>query len=662
MVTGGFRLAPGSTDVDFGRVLEGDTATRTLTLTAEGRGSVTVEARYPSPFTGPATIEVPGGGQVDVPIVFHAGNGPAQGQAVEWEADRCVETQSPDDSACDPGSQCLVQGRCRAGKCLGIARTCDDNNRCTADGCSMSSGCVHTPTSCPAPSNPCHVAVCDAVTGCGEANADDGTVCGPVTCEQANLCAGGTCQKVATPEGFPCGPAIACLPEAQCHNKVCVRPDAGAWVMRWSARIDGTLGPDDALLERDGTLFFTACGVSPAPPPDGGADAGMLDGGLDAGPSVDAGAALDAGDDGGSSDAGPSVDAGPDLRCALQSYTPTGFERFVQRFESGQPEQLVQVGFHGAVVNGSQGLRLFSSRDGQPLASVSPGPVDSRSIASVADAGLVFVASDSDGGLALTWWSMQITDTVPLAGPVDALAVGTADVVWLTQGPLLAQSVARQAPVALWATDGGALRTLMIDGTRALAGRWNRVSTLRDGGLDVSVFDARPDGGLTGEAADAVSLMSTDTSLLFDRRCRSMPMSCADDDAQLWGRAVDTATGVPAWETVVVKDVSTDRLVAAQLVDFAPGSFAAVLRRDTDAGTLAAVRLFANGSTVAECALPAGSSAVEKALFTRDTLYTVISGPDGGSRLQAWPLNGLPMTTRAWPVMQGVSGERRARP
>ena len=44
---------------------------------------------------------------------------------------KCVEVPVTDGADCDPGTKCLVEARCEAGRCVGTARTCEDHNRCT---------------------------------------------------------------------------------------------------------------------------------------------------------------------------------------------------------------------------------------------------------------------------------------------------------------------------------------------------------------------------------------------------------------------------------------------------------------------------------------------------------------------------------------------------
>ncbi|HEX8538238.1 MAG TPA: hypothetical protein VF664_12290, partial [Cystobacter sp.] len=222
--------------LDFGRVLEGDTARRSVTVVGTGRASVTVSASVRSgPFSLSETeVSVPGASSVSVEVLFPAGNGAAEGTLVlsaggrtvevtlrgqgvrplacvpsapcrqsrfELEPGVCVESESPDGAACIPSSRCQENGHCQAGACVGSPRTCDDGNPCTRDACAPDQGCITSPVTCPASGNPCRVGLCDRERGCSEVNAPDLVVCGKVDCVTARLCFSGTCKEVPTPEG-----------------------------------------------------------------------------------------------------------------------------------------------------------------------------------------------------------------------------------------------------------------------------------------------------------------------------------------------------------------------------------------------------------------------------------------------------------------------------
>lgn len=146
------------------------------------------------------------------------------GQRFDAESGRCVEEVLADGAACN--TTCIPSGTCAEGVCEGDLRECDDENLCTRDACDEGTGCTHTDESaeCPAVTEECRVAACDALTGCGSAPAADGTTCGSGCL--AGSCQGGTC--VPDPSG--------CDDENACTRDVC---DADA----------GTCSHEDVSLE-----------------------------------------------------------------------------------------------------------------------------------------------------------------------------------------------------------------------------------------------------------------------------------------------------------------------------------------------------------------------------------------------------------------------------
>lgn len=182
-------------------------------------------------------------------------------------AGACVETPLPDDTACQPASACLEQARCRAGTCVGTAKSCDDGNRCTADACSEESGCLHVDTSasCPAPSNPCQVATCDAALGCGVANAPDGTACGAADCVTANICLAGQCREVAVPDGVTCAPETPCQAQGVCRAQRCEQPAPAPLVPAWRYAVPDTRALYfNGLADAAGNLYWAECSAAPS--------------------------------------------------------------------------------------------------------------------------------------------------------------------------------------------------------------------------------------------------------------------------------------------------------------------------------------------------------------------------------------------------------------
>lgn len=655
----GLRVQPG--EVDFGRVLEGSVARADVTLTAQTRAAVSVVLETDAPFGAPAEAEVPGGGDTTVSVTFRAGSERVEGtlrlivgdktaivkltgtgvrppdchpsaecvvSTYSLEEDRCVETQAPDDAPCDPASVCLEQGRCRGGQCLGVARRCDDDDRCTDDACAMDVGCVHTPHACPRPTALCQVATCDPHAGCGFGPAPDLDPCGPGDCVEVNICFQGACRTQPTPEGLPCSPAVACLPQAECHSQKCTRVSEADWDPDWSARLPGT--PTGALAASNATLFFGLC-------VDAGIDAG-LDGGLDAG-------AEDGGADAGLDDGG-TVDASVPLVCGLSSYTGTGFERFTTAFDDAQPREVLAAGSQWVLLRADGGLELRSSTSGA-LGRVLPFD-GTRAQVAIASDGVFFV---SDGGLLAAWPD----------GGLEALATGART-----------SELARGEGLFAWDADAGVLtrydffedggRTavtwiapqpleapLAVVGDRALLGAGARVRLDADGDAGLLAFDWA-DAGASRIFAERTLGSSRATDVFFER--------CDGGACVEWVRGVNLFTGAPLWEGPLLRAGEQGDVVLRTLIDSAPGAVAVLVRLDDgDGGASAEVRLLSEGDVQGVCRLQS-SGVVEQALVSSAALVITARRPDGGLALESYGLGGLPVVRTGWPTSHGVGGTR----
>ncbi|MBL8919518.1 MAG: hypothetical protein JNJ54_11695 [Myxococcaceae bacterium] len=690
-----FRVPPESQSVDFGRVLEGTVVTKQVTLIAETRASVSVGASTLPPFSVEPLIDIPGGSQLDLEVAFRAGNGESTGELVltsgrqevrvslrgvgvreppciptavcrtskySLELDRCVETPSPDESPCEPDSQCLEQGRCRTGQCLGIARRCQDNDACTSDACSMDAGCVHTRISCPQPTAPCKVPTCDPRTGCGEATAPDGTPCGPSNCTSVKACVAGACMDIPTPEGTECAPAIACYGVSRCRNQACTRPDAGAWLPTWSARIEGTpVTSSPALLSFAGSLYFTVCGL-PAPLMDAGVggDGGTLDGGADGG-RADGG---DAGEpDGGPGDAGPGDagpgDAGPATWCAIASYTSTGFDRFILRVPG--EERLAHVGPAGLVLRVDGGLVFRSRIMGAFLGGWETGSVSAAQVAMLGDGGVV-VAMAADGGTHLVVTStMAASELAFVPGEVTHVAAGLDDSVYT----LSAASLRRFGPFAdggsgleVAALDGGAQELLALADDSVVAGDQLLQWTSR-GFLAPRRLEGPADAGL----APRDVLVTPFTIFLFFRGCTVLAMSCLPEDQVGWVRAFARNTGAVLWEEKLLPERTRGRVVEASALRL-PGTtdnpLAAVVEgTGEDGGLVNGLVVSVDGGRALECEFPDGTGRLAASVFTPGQLLTLATRPDGGVFLEAWSLGALPLETSGWTSAEGLGGQRR---
>lgn len=698
-----FRVDPSTQSIEFGRVLEGTHVTKTVIVLAETRASLTITAAVDTPFQAPASIDIPGGGQAEVAVTFVAGNGESTGTLVltgskrtievplhgtgvrppnclpsgpciesnySLEEDRCIETQSPDDTACDPGSVCLEQGRCRAGLCLGVARTCDDNNACTNDGCSMLSGCVNTPRTCPAPSDPCKVAACDPVTGCGEAPADDGKICGAVDCVSGHFCVAGACQVLPTPDGFLCSAAVACLPEGRCFQQECRRPDAGPWLPRWSATVPGlpsTAAP--ALLGSAGNLFFSTCGV-PRPAPDAGDDGGADAGAPDAGPS-DGG--LDGGtDDAGADDAGVdggTLDAGEDDGgvCALASWTSSGFDRFVVPYEFdavGGPRRLVNLSPRGVLLALDGGLELRTGMTGTRIDSVEVVP-SPGGVAVSPDGGIQLLLDD---GTLTTWTASGLVPVLALGGQgVLALDVRGTLYAWEPDAGVLSRvRVLDDGGVAVDALHPDAGNgSLIATGVSVVAGGRQQIVWLPDGGTSERDLTWTSPAGVLQDALPRGVLASSDSVVVFARRCVFPLMSCLPADEETWVRVTDSSSGALRWETKVLPAGASARIVESALITYTPGALATLVEADfaaQDAGTGAYLQIFADGQRDVLCPLPPESTHLRGAHFASGRLFVFVDGADAGVRLEAYDLNALPLSFSGWPQADGVEAQRSATP
>lgn len=684
MVETRFRVEPGV--VDFGRALEGAVVTRQVTLIAETRAGVTVGATTKAPFSTEALAEIPGGSQVEHEVVFRAGAGESNGELVltsgrqelrvalrgvgvrppvclpsascrtsafSLELDRCVETTSPDETPCDPDSQCLEQGRCRAGQCLGVARRCNDNDACTSDACANDAGCVHTRITCPQPATPCRVPACDARTGCGEAMAPDGVPCGASNCVSSRVCFMGQCQEVPTPEGTECGPAVACYGVSRCENQACKRPDAGLWLPTWSARVEGTpeLEPP-VLLGFANALYFTVCGLPRLPVDAGVEDAGLDDAGLDDAGLEDAGFEEDGGADGGARDAGPATE------CAVLSYTSTGFDRFIRRVP--EAEHLSHVGPAGMVLRVDGGLVFRSRSMGTFLGGWETGTLAASQVAMLRDGGVV-VALRGDGGTQLAVTStMAVTPLAMVQGPVSHLATDLDDAVFaLARG----ETVYRFGPdvdgglaVSSLALDGGA-GSLAVDDGVVIAG--GSLSLFAAGAFSgPRPLDGPADAGLVEREV----IITPSTVFRFFRGCRVLAMSCRPEDSVTWARAFSRNTGVVLWEDKVLPEGTGGRLIEATALRIPGGiesALAAILEGDVDGGVINGLTVTLDGGRALECLFPEGTGRLAAAVFTPGQLITLSTRPDGGVTLEGYGLGALPLESSGWASPEGASGQRR---
>lgn len=664
----GLRVEP--REVDFGRVLEGTTKQAAVVLTATSRVSISVQLSTDAPFQVANSAEVPGGGDARVEVSFSAGATPVNGvlrltvgdkmaevqlrgvgvrppecrpsaecvvSVYSLEEDRCVESQAEEDAPCDPGSACLEQGRCRSGRCLGIARRCDDNDKCTDDACAAGVGCVRTPHRCPTPAGLCKVATCHPVNGCGEGPAPDLSACGQQSCVEGNFCFAGVCRTVPTPEGTPCSPAVACLPEGVCRNRMCSQPTTASWTPNWSARLEGE--PEGELASSGSLLYFSEC-------VDGGPAQGRDAGGVDGG---DGG-----GVDGGGVDGG-LADGGRPLVCGLASFTGTGFVRFVYPYEDDAPRSVLGFNQQGVLLKRDGGLELRSPSTGSLRHALAWEP--NRSQLVIEDQRIFFFA---DGGLHSWLVDGGRVLLADLAEP-SALGRGSALFAWNQDAGVLTR-------FELLVDGGTELRELALGSVST-----SQLAVADDfailGSAGAAQLGAGSDGGLV-----AFNWLGADASQFLDEQTLSSSLatnifylSCdggcgAGVGQETRVRVFDPSSGEPRWDGVVLGRATPGAMLATVLLEGSTGAFIALLRVETAGGPRSELVLFADGARKATCTLPDASGSVELAHFSASALVVTVRGPDGRVRLESYELGSIPLARSAWATPQGLNGTRSDRP
>ncbi|MCO4760837.1 MAG: hypothetical protein KC502_04995 [Myxococcales bacterium] len=137
-----------------------------------------------------------------------------------------------DKKPCDDGLPCTTDDACVASKCVGKAKVCDDQNKCTVDSCDSTSGkCLTKPAvdcddknncttdSCTAATGDCaHKVIAGCVRTCESiADCDDGSPC------TTDLCTDGKCKwDASSSEGNVCVDGV-------CNKGQCGPPTKG-WV------------------------------------------------------------------------------------------------------------------------------------------------------------------------------------------------------------------------------------------------------------------------------------------------------------------------------------------------------------------------------------------------------------------------------------------------
>ncbi|MCI0571000.1 MAG: hypothetical protein L0Y66_09620 [Myxococcaceae bacterium] len=669
----GGNFSAGVESVDFGTVLGGTEVVREVPFTNTGRAEVDLDLESVSPFFAPLRVSLPGGATVAVEVRFMAGDGVSSstlraragertvevalvGEGVQvlacfsgdmcrvsefvLDVRACVEHVAQDGTACTPDNQCLEHGTCREGVCLGTARSCDDDNVCTTDGCATDRGCVHVPIRCPAPEpgNPCVVALCDPDEGCKTELLPDGALCG-LTCQAVSRCEAGTCVPGDAPaDGTVCGPPTVCRDEWTCQDRECTPPEP--FPLNPAYRVELAGEPVSALRGYDGNVYVTVCA-----------------------------------EDGG---------------CALVSRTSastSGFLRYAAPLSG--PAELVSVSGGGVLLLEMETLSMH--------ALAPPGAEQWRfgagELGLPTDAGgdVAVTAPDrvvtGPGGEVTATWSW-VDDGGTLLGTQallqlapDGGVLSMSHVVEMGAESSLAQDVdgtlvlfSPEGPVAIARpADGGVLapaRVASAPGARSLVvgGEWTVL-----GGKSVLAVD----GGVTPLVFVDAEQPPVDAGTL--------PLLIDDEALHVFGEGCargDGTTCLPAMRvyafrpgeteafrsTVVIPDDEQGRLVeAAALV--APGygqGLGALTEQPGDGGTtLGVLRLLAEGREIEQCHLPDAPDVqrleqVSRGLFDGNALYVVVRR-EGRWWLEAYELTGIEASGAEWPQASGVSGSRRAR-
>lgn len=171
----------------------------------------------------------------------------------------CAPKPVGDGTACDDGSQCTGGDACGGGACTGIAKSCDDGNPCTTDGCDAVTGkCTAVPGKAGVACDDGLICtegdVCGATGSCaGKAKScDDGLPCTADTCDAGT----GKCKSAPGNDGVPCNDGKACTGQDKCASGTCAGQPTDC--------TDSNPCTDDACVEPFGNCKHT-------PSADGGA-------------------------------------------------------------------------------------------------------------------------------------------------------------------------------------------------------------------------------------------------------------------------------------------------------------------------------------------------------------------------------------------------------
>ncbi|MGH9870528.1 MAG: LamG-like jellyroll fold domain-containing protein [Candidatus Polarisedimenticolia bacterium] len=153
----------------------------------------------------------------------HTGVPCIPGYVCAESTDQCFQCDSNDD--CNDNNSCTnnVCSSTSGGWCTYPAKVCSDSNACTADTCSTSnpSGCTYTPISCD-DASVCTTDSCNAATGCSHTSVscNDNNACTVDSCDAATGCTHTplTCHDNDACTTDTCNPASGCVYSALTCN------------------------------------------------------------------------------------------------------------------------------------------------------------------------------------------------------------------------------------------------------------------------------------------------------------------------------------------------------------------------------------------------------------------------------------------------------------
>ena len=147
---------------------------------------------------------------------------PCTTDSCDAKTGNCATTAGNDGAQCDDGSLCTSVDACAAGKCAGKDANCEDANACTDDSCDAKTGkCANANTTAP----------CDDGDKCTTSDACAAGACkagAAAVCDDKNTCTSDSCDKIkgcvyaAVADGTACDDGVACTTASACKTGSCL--------------------------------------------------------------------------------------------------------------------------------------------------------------------------------------------------------------------------------------------------------------------------------------------------------------------------------------------------------------------------------------------------------------------------------------------------------